>query len=200
MCKAKRIPLLFKTNPNKRNILNFAGISNSTTMPDKKIGIFYGSSTGQTEMVAEKLQQLFGEENADLLNVDIATEKDLEKYPYLILGTPTWGIGEMQDDWEDFAELLDKADLKGKKVALFGLGDQDTYPDSFADGVGMLFDRINARTEVVGKWPKAGYMFHESEALRGNQFVGLILDQENQASKTIERLEKWVEGLKKEFK
>ncbi len=169
-------------------------------MPDKKIGIFYGSSTGQTEMVAEKLQQLFGEENADLLNVDMASEKDLEHYPYLILGTPTWGIGEMQDDWEDFAEILDKADLKGKKVALFGLGDQDTYPDSFADGVGMLFDRINARTEVVGAWPKAGYIFHESEALRGNQFVGLILDQENQASKTIERLEKWVEGLKKEFK
>ena len=168
-------------------------------MPDKKIGIFYGSSTGQTEMVAEKLQQLFGEENADLLNVDMASEKDLEHYPYLILGTPTWGIGEMQDDWEDFAEILDKADLKGKKVALFGLGDQDTYPDSFADGVGMLFDRINARTEVVGAWPKAGYIFHESEALRGNQFVGLILDQENQASKTIERLEKWVEALKKEF-
>jgi flavodoxin I len=168
-------------------------------MPDKKIGIFYGSSTGQTEMVAEKLQELLGEETADLINVDVATEKDLARYPYLVLGTPTWGVGEMQDDWEDFAEILEKANLKGKKIALFGLGDQDTYPDSFADGVGMLYKKISDKSQIVGKWPKAGYLFHESEAIQDNFFVGLIIDQENQASKTNERLEKWVEMLKKEF-
>jgi flavodoxin I len=168
-------------------------------MAIKKIGIFYGSSTGQTEMVAEKLLQLLGEENADLINVDGATKNDLEKYPFLIFGTPTWGVGEMQDDWEDFSEILEKTDLKGKKVALFGLGDQDTYPDSFADGIGMLYNKIKDRTRVIGKWPKNGYIFNESEALRDNTFVGLILDQENQAAKTAERLEKWVELLKKEF-
>jgi flavodoxin I len=168
-------------------------------MPDKKIGIFYGSSTGQTELVAEKLQQLLGEGNADLINVDAATKKDLEKYPYLIFGTPTWGIGEMQDDWEDFAEIVENTDLKGKKIALFGLGDQDTYPDSFADGVGMLFNKIKDKAVIVGKWPKNGYAFFESEAIRDNSFVGLIIDQENQASKTNERLEKWVELLKEEF-
>jgi flavodoxin I len=168
-------------------------------MPDKKIGIFYGSSTGQTEMVAEKLHQLFGDENADVINVDSATEKDLAKYPYLVFGTPTWGVGEMQDDMEDFAEILDKTDLKGKKIALFGLGDQDTYPDSFADGVGMLFDKIKDKAIIVGHWPKNGYVFHESEAFRDDHFVGLILDQENQAGKTNERLEKWVEVLRKEF-
>jgi flavodoxin I len=168
-------------------------------MPGKKIGIFYGSSTGQTELIAEKLLQLLGEENAELVNVDAAAKNDLEKYPYLILGTPTWGIGEMQDDWEDFAEILEKTDLKGKKVALFGLGDQDTYPEHFADGVGMLYNKIKDKTRIIGKWPRQGYHFHESEALRGNSFVGLIIDQENQASKTNERLEKWVEILKKEF-
>jgi len=150
-------------------------------------------------MVAEKLQQLLGAENADLINVDAATDKDLKKYPYLIFGTPTWGIGEMQDDWEDFAEIVGKTDLKGKKIALFGLGDQDTYPDSFADGVGMLYDKLKDKAKVVGKWPKSGYVFHESEALRDDSFVGLVIDQENQAAKTNERLEKWVEILKKEF-
>jgi flavodoxin I len=168
-------------------------------MSTKKIGIFYGSSTGQTEMVAEKLQQLFGEENADLINVDIASETDLAKYPFLIFGTPTWGIGEMQDDWEDFAEIVDSFDLDGKKTALFGLGDQDTYPDHFADGLGMLYKRIKDKTTVVGHWPKAGYHFNASEALVENHFVGLIIDQENQAGKTNERLEKWVEMLRKEF-
>jgi flavodoxin I len=168
-------------------------------MPDKKIGIFYGSSTGQTEMVAEKLHQILGEDISDLINVDIATEKDLAKYSYLIFGTPTWGVGEMQDDWEDFSEIVKKADLKGKKIALFGLGDQDTYPDSFADGVGMLYDKIKDKSTIVGKWPKSGYVFYESEALRNDYFVGLIIDQENQASKTVDRLTKWAEQLKKEF-
>ena len=168
-------------------------------MSDKKIGIFYGTSTGQTELVAEKLQQILGMENADLINVDGATKKDLERYPYLILGTPTWGIGEMQDDWEDFSEILEQTDLKGKKIALFGLGDQDTYPDSFADGVGMLYNKIKDKTLIIGKWPNNGYAFHESEAFHDNTFVGLIIDQENQAEKTTERLEKWVELLKKEF-
>jgi flavodoxin I len=168
-------------------------------MPDKKIGIFYGSSTGQTELVAEKLLQLFGEDNAALINVDIATAKDLANYPFLIFGTPTWGVGEMQDDMEDFAEILEKADLNGKKIALFGLGDQDTYPDSFADGVGMLYNKIKDKSSVVGQWPKSGYLFNESEAFIDNHFVGLIIDQENQSSKTNERLEKWVEILKKEF-
>jgi flavodoxin I len=168
-------------------------------MPDKKIGIFYGSSTGQTEMVAEKLHQILGEENSDLINVDIATEKDLAKYPFLIFGTPTWGVGEMQDDWEDFSDIVEKANLKSKKIALFGLGDQDTYPDSFADGVGMLYNKIKDKATIVGKWPKGGYMFTESEALRNDSFVGLIIDQENQASKTVERLTKWAEQLKKEF-
>lgn len=169
-------------------------------MPSKKIGIFYGSSTGQTEMVAEKLHQLLGEEISDLVNVDSASQQDLEKYPYLILGTPTWGVGEMQDDWEDFAEIVERANLEGKKTALFGLGNQDTYPDHFADGVGMLYHRIKDKTNVVGKWPKAGYHFNESEALMGHHFVGLIIDQENQADKTGERLAKWVEMLRKEFK
>lgn len=168
-------------------------------MPSKKIGIFYGSSTGQTEKVAEKLQQIMGEENADLINVDCATEKDLKKYPYLIFGTPTWGVGEMQDDWEDFSEIVEKTDLKGKKIALFGLGDQDTYPDSFADGIGMLYNKIKDKAKVVGKWPKSGYVFYESEAIRDDAFVGLILDQENQSAKTIERLTKWVDQLRKEF-
>jgi flavodoxin I len=166
----------------------------------KSIGIFYGSSTGQTEMVAEKLQSLLGETQADIFNVDSATKKDLENYPYLILGTPTWGVGEMQDDWEDFSEVIAKANLKGKKIALFGLGDQDTYPDSFADGVGVLYEKLKDKATIVGKWPKSGYVFHESEALHDNSFVGLILDQENQSDKTIERLTKWVEILKKEFK
>lgn len=166
----------------------------------KKIGIFYGSSTGQTELVAEKLQHILGEDAADVINVESATRKDVEKYAYLVLGTPTWGIGDMQDDWEDFIGELMKADLKGKKIALFGLGDQDSYPESFADGVGVLYEKVRGKATIVGEWPTKGYVFDDSDAVREDHFVGLVIDQENQAGKTDERLSKWAETLKKEFK
>ena len=168
-------------------------------MATKKIGIFYGSSTGQTEYIAEKLHRLVGDENCDLINVDHATREDVNRYPYLILGTPSWGFGDMQDDWWDFLPELEAADLKNKKVALFGLGDQDTYPQSFADGVGVLYNKIKGKTTIVGEWPTKGYKFEESDAVVKNKFVGLVLDQENQASKTDSRLEKWVAILKESF-
>jgi flavodoxin I len=169
-------------------------------MSTKKIGIFYGSSTGHTEYVAERIYSMIGEDKCDLNNVDSATAEDLERYPYLILGTPTWGFGDMQDDWEDFVTELESANLKDKKVALFGLGDQDTYPQSFADGVGTLYNKIKGKTNIVGQWPTEGYLFEESDAVVKKKFVGLILDQENQASKTDGRLEEWVAVLRKEFK
>lgn len=164
-----------------------------------KIGIFYGSSTGNTEAVAEKLQKILTPQEADIYNVDSATAEELNKYPYLIFGTSTWGIGDMQDDMEDFAEIIRDVDFKDKKVAIFGLGDQDTYPDSFADGVGSLYDLLKDRVAVVGFWPVTGYEFSESDAVRDNRFVGCILDQDNQASLTEERLKKWVEILRKDF-
>jgi flavodoxin I len=164
-----------------------------------KVGIFYGSSTGNTEMVAEKLQKIFTDKVADLHNVDSATEKDLEKYPYIILGTSTWGIGDMQDDMEDFIEVLEKANLEDKKVALFGLGDQETYPDSFADGIGILYEKLKNKTTLVGGWPKKGYKFTDSDALIGNEFVGLVIDHDSQSDQTQGRIEKWAAKLKKEF-
>lgn len=164
-----------------------------------KIGIFYGSSTGNTELIAEKMQDLLGADLADIYNVDTASIDDINKYQYLIIGTPTWGIGDMQDDMEEFVETLEKADLKDKKVALFGLGDQDTYPESFVDGIGDLYDKLNEKTNIVGQWSTNGYSFADSDAVRKNHFVGLAIDQDNQADKTDSRLKKWILQLKKEF-
>lgn len=168
-------------------------------MEMKKIGIFFGSSTGNTEAIAYKLQHLFGNDSADTHNVETAEQHDLERYPFLIFGTSTWGIGELQDDWESFLDIVDKVDLAQKKVALFGLGDQEIYPESFADAVGKLYERIEGKTTVVGQWPNEGYAFDESVAFKDNKFVGLILDVDNQATLNDGRLSGWVELLKKEF-
>ena len=164
-----------------------------------KIGIFYGSSTGNTEKVAELIRQGFGGD-AVTINVEDASMKDIEKFPYLIFGTSTWEIGAMQEDWEVFMETVDKADLGGKKVALFGLGDQEVYEDSFADGVARIYKKIKDRTTIVGKWNKDDYLYTESEAREGDHFIGLIIDEDNQHGLTGERVKVWVEQLKKEFK
>ncbi len=164
-----------------------------------KIGIFYGSSTGNTEVVADKIKALFGED-AETINIDSASKEDMEKYDFLILGTSTWGIGDMQDDWEDFADILAEVNLDKKKVALFGLGDQVNYPESFVDGMGAIYDAIYDRVDIVGSWPTEGYTFNESAATKNGNFIGLPIDKENQPELTDERLKKWVEQLKKEFK
>ena len=92
-------------------------------------------------------------------------------------------------------------DLKGKKFAVFGLGDQKGYPENFCDAIGILVEIIeDCGGKVVGFTPVEGYTFESSRAQRGNKFVGLPLDQENQARKTGERIDNWVEQLKKELK
>ncbi len=164
----------------------------------KRIGIFYGSSTGNTELIAEKIRVLFGK-NAETNNIDTCSKEDVEKFDYLVFGTSTWGIGDMQDDWEDFVDMLEDINFNKKKLALFGLGDQVNYADSFVDGMGAIYDAVYDRVDIVGAWPTEGYTFNESAAIKNGHFVGLPIDKENQSELTEERLRKWVDILKKEF-
>ncbi|MGA3015434.1 MAG: flavodoxin [Bacteroidales bacterium] len=164
------------------------------------IGIFYGSTTGNTEKVANLIRLAFGEENADIYNVDITELADVEKYKYLIFGVSTWGVSDLQDDFEDFMEILDKVDFTGKKVALFGLGDQSTYTDSFVDAMGILYDRLKKKgATITGFVSRAGYDFNSSMALVKDKLVGLAIDEEFESHLTGTRVTAWVEALKKEF-
>ena len=165
----------------------------------KNIGIFYGSSTGNTEAAAQQIQQEFGD-IASVMDVSGASSADLEQYDNIILGASTWGIGEMQDDFDTFLSEIDAANLAGKKIAIFGLGDQDTYIDSFVDAIGEIFERLQGKDcEVIGYVPTDGYEYDESRAEKDGSFVGLPLDEENQGNLSDDRIKSWVETLKKEF-
>jgi len=159
-----------------------------------KIGIFYGSSVGNTRFVAEKMRKLIVDSN--LIAVEKAKKEDIEKYDFLILGTSTWGVGSLQDDFETFVNTLVECDLNNKKVALFGLGDQYTYPDTFCNGMGKLYDIIkNKGCIFIGQWPIDEYDFSESLAVVNNQFVGLALDEDNEPDLTDYRIKEWVKTL-----
>jgi len=163
------------------------------------IGIFYGSTYGMTAKVAEKIKKAFGGENVDVYNLKNASLDEMKKYKNLIFGTSAWGIGEMQDDWERFIDNLEEFDFSNRKVALFGLGDQKEYPESFVDGLGTLYCRLPDKSCVVGETSTDGYDYYFSLAAKEGKFVGLVLDEHNQKNLTDERIQKWVEQLKKEF-
>jgi len=135
-----------------------------------KIGLFYGSTSGKTDAIAELIRDEFGSKNVRLHCISEARDRDFAGYNYLIIGSPTWGIGKLQSDWEAFFPELDNIDFKGKNVAYFGLGDQVEYPYNFLDAMGILAGKIASRGGIrVGSWSTEYYDFRESKALISSQ-------------------------------
>ena len=166
----------------------------------KKIGLFYGTSTTKTAAIAKKIKEAFGSIKIDIIPIEEAWKKDFEGYDNIIVGVSTWFDGELPSYWDEVKPELESLNLKDKKIAVFGLGDQVKYPENFIDGVGILaetFESTNAK--VIGFTSIDGYKFEKSHARRGDQFVGLAIDIENQSKLTDERVKNWVEQLKKEF-
>lgn len=173
-----------------------------TAMSRAPIGLFYGSSTCYTEMAGEKIRAQLGEDRVDFLNVSETPIITAQFYDYLIMGIPTWDYGELQEDWEEIWDEIDEVDFNGKKVALYGLGDQIGYPEWFLDAMGYLHSKLVARGAIpCGYWPNEGYDFEQSKALTsdGRQFVGLALDDENEFDLTEERIQLWCQQLEREF-
>ncbi|MFV0419111.1 MAG: flavodoxin [Dysgonomonas sp.] len=160
-----------------------------------KIAIVYGSSTGATEAVAERIQAALGDAaifNADGLNVD-----DLKPYDFLVFGASTTGVGDLQDDWDMLLPKIEKMDFTGKKVAIFGLGDSASFSTSFAGGMYVIYKALKGKVELLGSVSTDGYTFDDSEALVDGRFVGLALDEDNEYNETDGRIAAWVEELKK---
>ena len=157
-----------------------------------KTAIFYGSTTGTTEMVAGKVGELLG---AEVLS---ATEIDrVEEYDFVIFATSTWGMGDLQDDWYEALDKLKTKNLSGKKVGLIGIGDHFGFGDTFVDGIGTIYEEIkDMGINLVGKTSTDGYSFSGSKAVVDDEFVGLVIDENNQSELTDERINAWVEKVK----
>ena len=166
-----------------------------------KIGLFYGTQTSNTQTAAELIQKEFGGESVvDLYDIADADTSDFDDYEYIIVGCPTWNVGELQSDWEGFFDELDNIEFKDKKVAYFGPGDQVGYADNFLDAIGILEEKISELGgTTVGYWPTDDYDFNESKAVRNGKFVGLALDEDNQSELTDSRIQSWVAQIKPEF-
>ncbi|WP_165310310.1 flavodoxin FldB [Vibrio ziniensis] len=167
-----------------------------------KIGLFYGSTTCYTEMAAEKMRAIIGDDLLDIHNVKETPLSSMSDYDLLILGISTWDFGEIQEDWNELWDQIDGVPLNGKSVALFGLGDQEGYGEWYLDAMGLLHDEIKKTgANIIGYWPNEGYTFEASKALTedGSHFVGLALDEDSQYELSDERIATWVEQVLIEF-
>lgn len=162
-----------------------------------KIGLFYDSDTGNTRKVAKLMFKHFDEGEVELKPIKKVEPADFERYSAFILGTPTLGEGELPENWDAFLPELDAMDFSGKTIALFGLGDQEGYADEFVDGLGILYDKFTELgASFIGFWPLDGYEYEISRAELDGEFVGLVLDQDNQSDLTNERVETWLGQVK----
>lgn len=155
--------------------------------------VVFGSTTGVTEDVAGRIASKLGTNAIPVsdFNADVISANDV-----LVLGSSTWGCGELQDDWYDGVELLKSSNLSGKKVAVFGCGDSSSYSDTFCDAMSIIAKAAaDAGATLIGKVSTDGYTFDSSASAEGGQFVGLAIDEVNESDKTDERIEAWVASL-----
>jgi len=167
-----------------------------------KVGLFYGTDTGNTERVADMIQEKIGAGQCEVHDVATASAEDFAKYDKIILGQPTWYYGELQSSWDDFWEDFKEIDFTGKTVACFGLGDQADYSEYFLDAMGMMHDiAVENGAMPAGYMSTDGFEFDESKAITEDEdfFVGLGIDEDQQPELTEGRVSDWVDQIKEEM-
>ena len=164
--------------------------------------MFWGSNTGNQEEASGFLKEFMESEGIEMDEYNIA-DTDPSKmldYKRLIIGCPTWHIGELQDDWDFIYGKYKELDFNGITAAFFGCGDLVGYADNFLDAIGLLAKPFmeNGGT-LIGRWPTEEYDYDNSLAEDGDEFLGLGLDNDNEEELTEERLIIWAELIKDEF-
>lgn len=172
--------------------------------PKKQVGIFYAPSGGSVHKVARLLKQKLADFSPDLFVISEVIPSTLLEYRSLVLvcstlGRNTWEM-EQKDPWSSFLPKMQRLQLQGRKVAIVGLGDHVSYPNNFVDGIGILADIVEKLGgQLIGATETVDYVFNDSRALRDGKFIGLPLDEDYEADKTEDRIDRWLERIKPEL-
>ncbi len=171
-----------------------------------KIGVFFGTDTGTTRLIGKKIAAKLGDDIVDKpININRTSLEDLLSYQVLILGTATYGEGDLPGmennvkagSWAEFVPQLEGIDLSGKTIALYGVGNQEKYGERYVNGMAKLYHIVKDKgANIVGSWDTEGYTFTASDAVIDGKFVGLALDNKSQKINTESRIEGWVEMVK----
>ena len=166
----------------------------------EKIGIFFGSTTGTTETVAEMIGGKLDVAASDIHNVADTDPSKVSDYDCLLLGSSTWGDGELQDDWYGFLDGLKAKDLSGKKVALFGCGDAYGYTDTFCEAMAIIRDGLSGTgCNFIGEYPSVAFARKDEAIYHGGKYIGLPVDNDNESAWTEKRVNDWTDILREEL-
>ncbi|MDR0700661.1 MAG: flavodoxin FldA [Tannerella sp.] len=161
-----------------------------------KTAIIFGSTTGMTEDIAKKIASQLNIAKENVYEVAKITPETISQYNILLLGSSTWGSGELQDDWYDGIDVLKKSDLNGKRISFFGTGDSYSYSDTFCDALGIIYKALQSSgATFIGQVDASEYSFDDSASVIDGKFVGLALDETNESDKTDERISRWIKSL-----
>jgi len=168
------------------------------------VGIYYATTTGKTEDVADRLHNFISSAEAPKDVSDVDDLSEFEGLDGIICGIPTWNTGADEERsgtaWDSILEDIGELSLSGKKVAIFGLGDSSTYTENYCDAMEELHSYFKkAGAEMVGYVDKSSYTFDESKSVIGESFCGLPLDEDSESDLTDSRLETWASQLKGEI-
>lgn len=159
--------------------------------------IVYGSTSGNCESVANRIAEALGVDSSSVISASNLSSELVGNVGNLILGSSTWGCGDLQDEWYDALEIIKSANLAGKTVAVFGCGDSCGFSTTFCEAMKALYDAAeSAGATMIGSVSTDGYTFDDSVAVTDGKFVGLALDEDNESDKTDERIAAWVEAIK----
>ena len=171
-----------------------------------KTALFYSPEGGNVNRVTNKLGELIGNDRVDIIPVKEVEKGDVDKFDQVILlgstvGADHWDNEIVVDEWIEFFMKIKEISFEKKKVAIIGLGNSVLYPEHFADGMAVLYERIiKQNAEILGFVDAKDYDFTDSEAVNDDSFFcGLAIDEDNEAELTTERLEKWISSLKSDF-
>jgi flavodoxin I len=173
------------------------------------IGVFFGTESGTTRLIAKKIVRKInaryeGDPAAKPININRIKVDQLLAYDKLILGSPTYGKGELpgkaagneEVSWTEFLPQLKAEDLSSKKIAIYGLGDQENYPDHFVDAMMELYLPLQASgAELIGGCSTDGFEFNNSKSVVDGRFIGLALDQHLQHLLTEQRIDNWLDEI-----
>lgn len=162
----------------------------------KKIGIFFGSSSGTCKDLAEKIASKLNVASEDIHDVASTDADALSNYEILLLGSSTWGLGDLQDDWESFLPKAAAQNLNGKKVGLFGCGDSQSYSDTFCDALATIKAELaGTGCAFIGSVKPLNYSYDSTHCEEDGKLIGLLADEVNESDMTEERMEEWLAAL-----
>eukprot|EP00594_Rhizosolenia_setigera_P000883 CAMPEP_0178950596 /NCGR_PEP_ID=MMETSP0789-20121207/6744_1 /TAXON_ID=3005 /ORGANISM="Rhizosolenia setigera, Strain CCMP 1694" /LENGTH=278 /DNA_ID=CAMNT_0020631347 /DNA_START=88 /DNA_END=924 /DNA_ORIENTATION=+ len=171
---------------------------------NKKVGIFFGTSTGNTENAAYTIASELGDIADGPFEIDEfagSVAKKFDEYDALIVGTPTWNTGADSErsgtGWDEmYYGEMQELKIQGRHVAVFGQGDSVSYGENYADATGELHDVFeDLGCKMYGYISQDGYLHEASKSIRGDKFCGLLLDDVNQDDLTEDRIKSWVTQL-----